>query len=961
MKHILTCLFLLFGLHTSAQVLWFEDFEDDVNGAQTGTAVGTVGGNWQATYAGAGTFSKQDPFGSNVFLVSDTDTEGEWRTSAPVNIAGTGRAIIEATVVGFFVQSGDYIRCYYRVNGAGPEILFFEQTGALLSFTLTGSAIVTGNSLEIIMRSNVDGNLGFDAFSMNDVRITGVNTLYSRKAGNWDDVTAGNGTWSAASLGGASCDCTPLTTDYLIVGHTVDINVTATAGGIEIRNTGSLRHTVDALEINIDRGILQIDAGGSINRNGRVGVQLDFDRGVVTTFVNNGTITTEDIEVTAPNTLIYLTGSGSITLTDDFSILNDDIIIDHDLTGTFTIGDDLIFDQAADALTDDAIFINRRTLTVTSDLVVGANNDDDNIFTNALGATLNISGITLNDADFDILNSGTINQSGNFLNIDAADTNLDNLATGVWNWSFVQAAFDAALSTVLNCTTVGNIFNYQAAGNQNIISTPYHHLTISGSGSKFSQTAVDINGNLLIAGTAILNISTSVDNITLAGNWTVTSTNPDPFSQGAQTVTLDGTANAQTISTVLAAGETFGSLVLNNTSGTPPQIIMNSNVTVSGVLTMTSGIVNLNGRPFVITSALAASLVHGLTSASGWMYGSTLSRAVPAGAVAVSTAAGLFPLGTATSFRPLFVGKPGATSTGTTTVLHDGTLSTTSAVSIADDFTIVLRHNSFWDVTTTATGGANTWSLRAGGTNFGTIASTTHLRVCAPATVVGNPGVNSGTVADPRVERLSLSIAQVNGNNFHIGSIDAVNSPLPIELASFNAVAENGKVRLDWTTVTEVENDFFTVERTVDAEEFEQVEKVEGQGTTTEKTTYVSYDNLPRPGVTYYRLKQTDFNGRFTYSKLVKVEMDEIQTRLVAYPNPTTNQQVTLAIRGLKPFEEFGLSITDMRGNSAYQARHIATANGDVQSTIDLSNASKGLYIIRISSSTMMNTKLIVE
>lgn len=230
-----------------------------------------------------------------------------------------------------------------------------------------------------MVRATTNGDfIGIDSFTFDDIRITGVNTLYSRKSGNWNDATIGNATWSVAALGGASCDCTPIATYYVIVGNsnTVDINVAATAGGVEVRNTGTLRYTVDAVDLNIDRGILQVDAGGTINRNGHTGVQIDFDRGVISSFINNGTITTESIEVTLANAQVNISGAGSIVLTQDFNILDDDIIVDNDLNGTFTIGDDLFFNQAGDFASDDAQFINRRTLTIASDIVVEANNDD---------------------------------------------------------------------------------------------------------------------------------------------------------------------------------------------------------------------------------------------------------------------------------------------------------------------------------------------------------------------------------------------------------------------------------------------------------------------------------------------------------------------------------------------------------------------------------------------------------
>jgi len=362
MKKLVFIFFLASPFLANAQ-LWTEDFSAEADGATTGTAGGTIGGNWSTTYGGAGTFSKQSPLGIELFQVTNTDAEGIWSTS-PINISGTGRAIIEATVGGVFVEAGDYIRCYHKVDG-GPEILFFEQLGTIASFTLSGTAIVTGSSLEIVVRSTNDG--AFDFFTLDDITVTAVNTLYSRKTGNWNDATVGNGTWSAIALGGVSCDCTPLTTDYLIIGNsnTVNINVAATAGGIEVRNTGTLRWTASTIDLNIDRGILQVDLGGTINRNAQTNVQIDFDRGVISTFIVNGAITAEDIEITAADATINLSGSGSINLTDDFLITQDNDIVNNNLSGTFSIGDDLIFSQ------DVSQFVNNRTLTVVSEILCG--------------------------------------------------------------------------------------------------------------------------------------------------------------------------------------------------------------------------------------------------------------------------------------------------------------------------------------------------------------------------------------------------------------------------------------------------------------------------------------------------------------------------------------------------------------------------------------------------------------
>jgi len=926
MKKLVFIFFFITPLLAVAQ-LWVEDFSAEVDGATTGTAGGTIGGNWSTTYAGAGTFSKESPLGIELFQVTNTDAEGVWFTS-PINISGTGRAIVEATVGGVFVEAGDYIRCYYKVDG-GPETLFFEQLGTIASFTLSGTAIVTGSSLEIVVRSTNDG--AFDFFTLDDVTVTSVNTIYSRKNGNWNDATIGNGTWSVAGLGGASCDCTPLVTDYVIVGNTntVDLNVAGTAGGVEIRNTGTLRWTASNIDLNIDRGILQVDLGGTINRNGQTNVQIDFDRGVISTFIVNGSITSEDIEISAADATINLSGSGSINLTDDFLITQDNDIINNNLTGTFSIGDDLIFSQ------DASQFVNNRTLTVVSDLSAAANTNDDNSFTNSSGATLSLVAFNPNGADFDLFNSGTINQSGNFSNIDAGDTNFDNLAGGVWNWTLTpNTTFDTDIATVMTCTSVSNTFNYSGGGAQRIIPIAYNNLTLSNSGAK------DANNSTAIS---------------VSGNWTVSGT--ATFTEGTGTVTFNGAA-AQSLTN--PSGETFNNLTINNASASG--VTFNNAVTVSAVLTMTDGNINLSSTTFIFTSSAAGALVHGLTSASGWMYGGSIRRAFAAStAIAIGNVRGFFPLGTSADFRPFFVGvNSNAGTAGTITVSHTNSTST-SIVSIADATpaaTIVRRHDSFWTpVTATISGG--TWILRAGGTNFGTVGLVADLRMATSSGVVGTNSAGTGTTIEPLVNRTGLAFGAL-ANNFHVSSTDAASSPLPIELISFNANLKSDVVELDWVTASELNNDFFTIERTSDIEKFENLFIIKGQGTIKSKTNYSFIDESPLSGTSYYRLKQTDFDGKFTYSELRKIKYTISSTRLNVYPNPVIDKTFNLELMGIQPGEVAPVRVVNLQGVSVYNASFKADASGKIATKIELDQVPGGVYMVIVNASSGLRKKIII-
>ncbi len=98
---------------------------------------------------------------------------------------------------------------------------------------------------------------------------------------------------------------------------------------------------------------------------------------------------------------------------------------------------------------------------------------------------------------------------------------------------------------------------------------------------------------------------------------------------------------------------------------------------------------------------------------------------------------------------------------------------------------------------------------------------------------------------------------------------------LPIELIYFKAAANNGKVDLTWSTSSEKNNDFFTIERSVDAQRFEKVLTQKGAGNSNVTLTYRAIDHSPLKGTSYYRLKQTDYNGEFTYSRVVAINNNE--------------------------------------------------------------------------------------
>ncbi|NUM71220.1 MAG: T9SS type A sorting domain-containing protein [Ignavibacteriaceae bacterium] len=116
-----------------------------------------------------------------------------------------------------------------------------------------------------------------------------------------------------------------------------------------------------------------------------------------------------------------------------------------------------------------------------------------------------------------------------------------------------------------------------------------------------------------------------------------------------------------------------------------------------------------------------------------------------------------------------------------------------------------------------------------------------------------------------------------------------VNAAIPVELTSFEAVNNNGKVVLSWSTGTETNNSGFSVERSTNGQNWNQISFVEGKGTTTERQSYRFEDNsLTATGTFLYRLKQIDFDGTYEYSNVISVEVENPTTFAVEqnYPNP---------------------------------------------------------------------------
>jgi hypothetical protein len=169
---------------------------------------------------------------------------------------------------------------------------------------------------------------------------------------------------------------------------------------------------------------------------------------------------------------------------------------------------------------------------------------------------------------------------------------------------------------------------------------------------------------------------------------------------------------------------------------------------------------------------------------------------------------------------------------------------------------------------------------------------------------------------------------------------------LPVELVSFTAELRNGRVEVTWTTESELNNDFFTVQRTNSGETFEEVTEVDGAGTTAQTRRYTAFDQQPLPGKWYYRVRQTDFNGSHSYSKLVSVEVPESYYRTI-YPNPGNGEQVSVSVSSGDVGKDAEVWISDQSGKDVYRSARFVVSSREIQVSMN-SRLSSGIYVFSL-------------
>ena len=234
-----------------------------------------------------------------------------------------------------------------------------------------------------------------------------------------------------------------------------------------------------------------------------------------------------------------------------------------------------------------------------------------------------------------------------------------------------------------------------------------------------------------------------------------------------------------------------------------------------------------------------------------------------------------------------------------------------------------------------------------------------------PSLTGGEPSTPDATIPDTTGSDIIVNAVSIRqGSRDYNVILDGIRvstswdfAPLPVELSSFTAEANENEVHLSWITASELNNKMFEVERKTSETEYSTIAQIEGAGTTTEMNHYSYTDSDIDAGKYVYRLKQIDFDGTFAYSKEIEVEIANPTTYYLVqnYPNPfNPTTTITYAI----PKEELvTLKVYNAIGEEVATLVNDVQQMGSYNVNFDASSLPSGAYMYKIQAGNYVETK----
>ena len=725
-----------------------------------------------------------------------------------------------------------------------------------------------------------------------------VPTFYSR---NSTAGTAGGADWTDPLAWTSNPDgtnpatvptATPTLANPVVIrpGHLV---TTTTAG----RGAATLK-----LDGTLDLGANLANNFSTVNGTGklRIGSAI-FPAGNYTNFVaaNTGTVEfTQAVQLPARDTYNNLTLSGT-DATNTTRLTNLDLTIN----GAWTI--------AANTMVDNLTSQNITLTSATSGAAINGSLslNDGKLTTGAAVTTGSSSTLTLGASPVvigtSLTNGGTINQGNGLVTVSTSLTNAGTYNAKAGTGSIaVGTAFsnsgvytagtgDLDVTTTLTNTSTGRI---RAGSGQVNAGTS---LSNAGTYTATTNNLMHVNGDYSNLATGVFDAANS--NVILRSNFT----NAGTFTPGTSLVQFLTDVNR-----LLTGNTTFYDLQKLGTSSLT--FGPGTDVHVADLMTIQNSV--------VYTGSANTNILYLDNTAVQPIVGQTLTSYVSGRlAIALPNEAGsirVFPVGAGQRYRPVTIKLNGTGSFDPVVLVEiingkpagsvDASLSNLSAnryyriqllgKGTIDQPTVQLSFNTDVEDEKVNVPG----NLRVAYAS-GPISSSTSWASAGGSGVFSPDSPRGYTTSGQFTTTIDAnSFFALGSTNFVDNPLTGV-APLPVELAQFSAVRQGPAVQVAWATASEKNSDYFAVERSANGQYFNEIGRVDAHGSTTSRHEYGTLDKAPLAGLSYYRLRQVDRDGKFAYSPVATVRFDgnAATPALLAYPNPATGTGFQLAATNL--------------------------------------------------------------
>ncbi len=501
------------------------------------------------------------------------------------------------------------------------------------------------------------------------------------------------------------------------------------------------------------------------------------------------------------------------------------------------------------------------------------------------------------------------------------------------SWSIPQELYIGPGATFNGGNSISHIISGNLTNN-GILNGQSSTIEFSGNPVAISGTGISTFYNLTILSGADLSLNKSIGILK-------DFTNNGNFNAIGRTVKFTGTLSSNIGGS--AAFITFDDFEQDKSSTTTT---LTKPCIITGDLVLTNGIINT-------TIANLLTLDDNATSTSG-----SSTSFVDGPLRKIGNDAFVFPIGNNSIWARIGISAPSQITDSYTAQYYASAFSnTTSMAGVPSPALTRVSTVEYW-VCDRNSGSSNVniqlfWesNVRSGIISYGSDLSVAHWN----GTAWENYGQNAITgTANGNITSLPAS----SFNQFTFGSRGV--NPLPIELIYFEAkLNESQTVELKWSTASEINNNYFSIERSVDGVNFEMFMNINGAGNSTSIISYIVLDKKPLTGLSYYRLVQVDYNGNQEYSKIVSVYNFNQLSNFIVYPNPANRNGFNISFSG-NSNDLTNVKLFDSKGQELY-SRTILFTDAEKNVFIDLVNVtSSGVYYVICSNKTGIEKQKII-